>query len=86
MKPQTPTDWYVAIFIVKLCTEPSKHSKPFLLCCDELQKFNHKTILCQLFNNAIGVLWPNGIIHNNVLLLLTDASSYNMCKMEKELI
>ncbi|CAI6373141.1 unnamed protein product [Macrosiphum euphorbiae] len=25
------------------------------------------------------VLWPNGIKHNNVLLLLTDAAPYIMC-------
>jgi len=61
---------YIANFIVgKLST------KPFLLCCEKLDKCNHKTI-CQLFNNAMGVLWPNGIIHNNVLLLLTDAAPY----------
>ncbi|KAL4126677.1 hypothetical protein QTP88_010886 [Uroleucon formosanum] len=47
---------YIANVIVgKLSTEPSK---PFLLCCEELDKCNHKTI-CQLFNNAMGVLWSN---------------------------
>jgi len=52
---------YIANVIVgKLSTEPSK---PFLLCCEELDKCNHKTI-CQLFYNAMGVLWPNGIKHN----------------------
>jgi len=32
----------------------------------------------------MGILWLNGIIHNNVLLLLTDATPY-MCKTGKVL-
>jgi len=72
--------WYIANVIVgKLSTEPSK---PLLLCCEEC---NQKTI-CQLFNNAMGVWWPNGMLHNNVLLLLTDTAPYMcMCKAGKML-
>lgn len=69
MNETTITDGrYIANIIVwKLSTEPSKI---FLLGCKEWKKYDYKT----LFNNAIGVLWPNGIRHNNVLLLLTGTT------------
>lgn len=70
---------YPTNFIVgKLCTGPSK---PFLLYCEKLEKYNHKTISCQLFNNAMGILWSNGIIHNNVLSFLTDIEPCNARKV-----
>lgn len=50
----------------------------FLLCCEEQGKCNRKTI-AQLFNDAMDILWPNGIKNDNVLLFLTDVTPY-MCK------
>ena len=40
-----------------------------------MEKCNNKTVP-KLFNDAMGVLWPSGIKHDQVLLLLTDAASY----------
>lgn len=64
----------------KLNSEPSK---PFLLNCKELNKFNHQMI-ARFFNDTMGLLWPLGIKHKNVIFLLSDAALY-MLKAEKGL-
>lgn len=66
--------------IGKLNSEPSK---PFLRSCKELDKCNHQTI-AKLFNDAMGLLWPLGVKHENVLLLLLDVAPY-MLKTVKAL-
>ncbi|PSN38511.1 hypothetical protein C0J52_22137 [Blattella germanica] len=53
-------------------------SKPVLLTCEVLPKCNHHSI-AKLFNDAMGLLWPDGVKHSNVFLLVTDAAPY-MCK------
>jgi len=47
----------------------------FLLNSVELNKVNHSTI-CKLFYKLINILWPGGLHHNNVLLLLSDVAPY----------
>lgn len=49
--------------------------KPILLTSELMEKCNNKTV-AKLFNDAMGVLWPDGIKHDRVLLLVTDAASY----------
>lgn len=44
-----------------------------LLACEELHKCNHQTS-AKLFNYDMSVLWPNGVKHEEVFLLLTDAA------------
>jgi len=56
----------------KLNSEPSK---PIVLSCGELTKCNHQTI-ARFFNDAMSLLWPQGIHHENVLLFLSDGAPY----------
>lgn len=49
--------------------------KIFLLTTEVLEKANYSTIT-KLFDNAMFLLWPNGIRHNDVLLFLSDAAPY----------
>jgi len=64
---------YIANCIVgKLNSEPSK---PIFLSCGELTKCNHQ-IIARFFNDVMGLLWPQGIHHENVLLFLSDGAPY----------
>jgi len=47
----------------------------FLLNSEVLEKTNHSTI-AKLFDKSLLILWPRGILHNNVLLFLSDAAPY----------
>ncbi|KAL4142915.1 hypothetical protein QTP88_005305 [Uroleucon formosanum] len=49
--------------------------KIFFLTTEVLEKSNYSTIT-KLFDNAMFLLWPNGIRHNDVLLFLSDAAPY----------
>jgi len=61
----------VANFVVgKL--EVDKESAIFLLHSEELKKTNH-SIIFQLFNKAMGILWPTGVQHDNVVFKLYAA-------------
>ncbi|KAF0719642.1 DUF659 domain-containing protein [Aphis craccivora] len=51
---------------------PGKH---FLINTEDLEKVNHSTIL-KLFDRSLQTIWPNGIKHDHVLLLLSDAAPY----------
>jgi hypothetical protein len=42
---------------------------------EELDKTNHSTIF-KLFDKAMGILWPEGVEHDNVLLFVSDAAPY----------
>lgn len=65
---------YIANIIVgKLCSDTP--STPFLLNCEVLEKCNHATI-SRFFNDSMGLLWPNGVLHDKVLLFLSDAAPY----------
>lgn len=50
-------------------------TKNYLLVCKELSAATHVTI-ARLFNEAMQLLWPEGIKFDNVLLLVTDAAAY----------
>ena len=47
----------------------------FLLNSYELDKANHSTI-CKLFDKSMNVLFTGDILHNNVLLFLSDTTHY----------
>ena len=65
---------YVAnVVIGKLVTDTP--SRPFLLTTEVLEHTNHHTI-AKLFNDALMLLWPAGIKHDNGLLLVCDAAAY----------
>jgi hypothetical protein len=49
--------------------------KIFLLTTEVHEKANYSTIT-KLFDNAMLLLWPNGIRHKDVLLFLSDAAPY----------
>ncbi|KAL4104508.1 hypothetical protein QTP88_019803 [Uroleucon formosanum] len=57
---------------------PGKH---FLINTEVLEKVNHSTIL-KLFDRSLQIIWPNGIKHDQVLLLLSNAVPY-MVKADK---
>jgi len=40
-----------------------------------LEKANHSTI-SKLFDRSLFILWPEGILHDNVLLFVSDAAPY----------
>lgn len=69
-----PIGRYVANVIIGTmeATEPPKH---YLLTSEVLDRSNSSTI-SQLFVNSLAVLWPGGVKHDNVLLLVTDAAPY----------
>jgi len=49
--------------------------KIFLLTSEELERTNYSTI-SKIFDKYMHLLWPNGILHDSVLLFLTDAAPY----------
>jgi hypothetical protein len=55
--------------------ESGEVSKMFLLNSEELQKTDSSTV-CQAVVQALTILWPEGIQHSRVLLLVTDAAAY----------
>lgn len=50
-------------------------SKPYLLHAAELEATNKHTI-ARIVNDALTILWPNGIEFDRFLLLLTDSAAY----------
>lgn len=54
---------------------PEHPGKVFLLTTEVLEKTSHTTI-ARLFNDSLGLLWPRGVQHNDVLLFVTDATPY----------
>ncbi|KAL4131839.1 hypothetical protein QTP88_009087 [Uroleucon formosanum] len=65
---------YVANVIVGVldCEVPGK---VMLVNCEHLEKTNSTTI-AQLFDRTMNLIWPQGVEHNNVLLLVSDAAPY----------
>jgi len=51
---------------------PRKH---FFINTEVLEKVNHSTI-SKLFDRSLQIIWPNGIKHDHILLLLSDAAPY----------
>jgi len=73
---------YVANVIIGTL-EVNNPGKIFLLNSDVLEKANHSTI-SKLFDRSLFILWPEGILHDNVLLFVSDAAPY-MVKSRKSL-
>lgn len=55
--------------------EVDRQGVVYLIHTEELDKTNFSTI-SQLFNKSMGILWPNGVQHENVLLFISDAAPY----------
>lgn len=69
---------YVANVIIGILLTDGP-GKIFLLASEVLLKVNHTTI-SKLFDKT----WPNGIIHDDVILFMTDAAPY-MVKAAKSI-
>ncbi|VVC34201.1 Domain of unknown function DUF659,PiggyBac transposable element-derived protein [Cinara cedri] len=67
---------YVANVIVGTL-EISEPGKSFLLNCEVLEKANNSTI-AKLFDRSMGIIWPDGVKHDNVLLFVSDAAPYTV--------
>lgn len=65
---------YVANVIIGTL-EVGNIGKMFLLNSEVLEKTNHSTI-AKVLDKSLSILWPQGIIHDNVLLFLSDAAPY----------
>lgn len=65
---------YVANVIVGTL-EVTEPGKTFLVNCEVLEKANNSTIT-KLFDWSMGIIWPNGVKHNQVLLFVSDAAPY----------
>ena len=55
--------------------ESDRNGSTYLLTTEILDRVNHSTI-CGLFENSMLLLWPNGILRENIMLFLTDAAPY----------
>lgn len=65
---------YVASVIIgSLSSENS--TKPIVLTVEHLEKTNFQTI-SKLFNDSMSILWPEKVLHDKVLLYVTDAAPY----------
>lgn len=75
MKRQTPhaNGHFVANIIIGTL-EIGNIGKLFLFLLNS-EKTNHSTI-AKAFHKSLSILWPQGIIHDNVLLFLSDAAPY----------
>ncbi|KAJ4442720.1 hypothetical protein ANN_04311 [Periplaneta americana] len=56
---------------------PDGPGEKFLLTAEVLDKVNHASIVT-LFENSMSLLWPDGVKHENILLLVTDGAAYMM--------
>jgi hypothetical protein len=63
---------YVANVIIGTL-EVDNPGKIFLLNSEVLEIANHSTI-SKLFDRSLFILWPGGILHDNVLLFVSDAA------------
>lgn len=64
---------YIANVVIGVL-QTDEPGKIFLLTLEQLERTNFSTI-SKLFDKAMNLLWPNGILHN-VLLFLSDAAPY----------
>ena len=60
---------------------PERQGRARLLHASELQAANKFTI-AKLINEAMSILWPEGIKYDNVLLRLTDVAAYMLAAAE----
>ncbi|XP_028967390.1 uncharacterized protein LOC100901375 [Galendromus occidentalis] len=55
--------------------DASEPTKPYLLSSEVVDRTNHATI-AQAICNAMSLLWPNGVVHDRVILFVTDGAKY----------
>lgn len=73
---------YVAnVLVGKL--SPDEAGRSHLINSKHIDRTNHITI-AKLFNDSLSILWPDGIKHDKVLLLVRDGTAY-MIKAAKAL-
>ena len=65
----------VVNIIVGIMDENSNNCTKYLLDVAFVKKANHTTVV-QCVNKALAILWPNGILFDRVLVLITDAAPY----------
>ncbi|KAL4125875.1 hypothetical protein QTP88_010112 [Uroleucon formosanum] len=65
---------YVANVIVGVL-DSEVPGKVMLVNCEHLEKTNSTTI-AQLFDRTMNLIWPQGVEHNDVLLLVSDSAPY----------
>lgn len=66
--------WCIANVVVGTL-EVDTPGKTFLLTTEILEETNHQSI-CKLFNEALAVLWPNGLQREDVFLFFTNTAPY----------
>lgn len=65
---------YIAnVLVGKL--NPDETKPVFLIHSEYLDATNSQTI-AKCFNNTLNILWPNEILHENVLLVVSDNAAY----------
>lgn len=65
-------------YIANVIVGRMSHDRPsvaYLLNSVTLERTNNSTI-ATVFNDSMNLLWPNGVLYNNVLLFLSDAAAY----------
>ncbi|KAL4121166.1 hypothetical protein QTP88_013730 [Uroleucon formosanum] len=65
---------YVASVIIGSLSSENL-TKPIVLTVEHLEKTNFQTI-SKLFNDSMSILWPEKVLHDKVLLYVTDAAPY----------
>ena len=68
------TGRYVANVVIGILS-PERPGQKFLLTSEVLKEVNHSSI-DKLFDNAMFLLWPDGIKTENILLFVTDTAPY----------
>ncbi|XP_022180013.1 uncharacterized protein LOC111040403 [Myzus persicae] len=61
--------------VIIFTLETDTPGQTFLLNSEVLPKVNNSTI-AKLFDDSMHILWPEGVLHNDVLLYLSDAAPY----------
>lgn len=51
--------------------------KIILLNSEVLEKVNH-SIIAKLFDRSLFISWPQGILHDNILLFVSDVAPYTV--------
>lgn len=73
----------VVNFVFGILGEEEERTKSYVVTLKTLQNVNSSSIAA-FFNDTLNLLWPSGILYENVLVVCTDAAPY-MCKAMKGL-
>jgi hypothetical protein len=71
----TDVDGRYVVNVIVGVLESEMPGEVMLVNCEHLEKTNSTTI-AQLFDRSMNLIWPQGVEHNNVLLLVSDAAPY----------